>query len=124
MLRPCRFPFRQIHNKAERLKGKLSAKQTHKIKNDLANGLHHKKYAVEKKKLSVDTPENRFIKQMIIETDNKLTQINQTLAKSSKNQLSQAFFDTLNNWQKPLKQFQALSFLMILGPSKDWKKFR
>lgn len=111
-----------LHQKAERLKGKLSAKQTHRIKNDLASGLHHKKYAIEKKKLSVNTPENRFIKQVIIETDNKLTQINQTLAKSSKNQLSQAFFDTLNNWQKPLKQFQALSFFNDIGTFKGLEK--
>ena len=111
-----------LHQKAERLKGKLSAKQTHRIKNDLASGLHHKKYAIEKKKLSVNTPENRFIKQVIIETDNKLTQINQTLAKSSKNQLSQAFFDTLNNWQKPLKQFQALSFFNDIGIFKGLEK--
>ena len=111
-----------LHQKAERLKGKLSAKQTHRIKNDLASGLHHKKYAVEKKKLSVNTPENRFIKQVIIETDNKLTQINQTLAKSSKNQFSKAFFDTLNNWQKPLKQFQALSFFNEIGTFKGLEK--
>ncbi len=117
-----RLQIYSLHQKAERLKGKLSAKQTHRIKNDLANGLHHKKYAVEKKKLSVDTSENRFIKQMIIETDNKLTQINQTLAKSSKNQLSQAFFDTLNNWQKPLKQFQALSFFNDIGTFKGLEK--
>ena len=117
-----RLQIYSLHQKAERLKGKLSAKQTHRIKNDLVNGLHHKKYAVEKKKLSVDTPENRFIKQMIIETDNKLTQINQTLSKSSKNQLSQAFFDTLNNWQKPLKQFQALSFFNDIGTFKGLEK--
>ena len=117
-----RLQIYSLHQKAERLKGKLSAKQTHRIKNDLASGLHHKKYAVEKKKLSVDTPENRFIKQMIIETDNKLTQINQTLAKSSKNQLSQAFFNTLNNWQKPLKQFQALSFFNDIGTFKGLEK--
>lgn len=60
---------------------------------------------------------------MIIETDNKLTQINQTLAKSSKNQFSKAFFDTLNNWQKPLKQFQALSFFNEIGTFKGLEKF-
>lgn len=111
-----------LYQKAERLKGKLSIKQTHQIKNNLRAGLHHKKYAVEKKKLSVDTPENRFVKYVIIETDHHLTQIKQVLEKSSKDQLSQAFFDKLDHWQKPLKQFQSLPFFNDIAQFKGLEK--
>lgn len=103
--------------KAERIKGKVSERTALKIRNDLRNGLWHKHYTISEKRLSVDTPENRFVKMTVVKSAQTLAKIDRVLRKiSDKNgRLSNAFFTRLSDWQKPLHLFQQQSFMQQVG---------
>lgn len=107
------------YTKAERLKGRLSNSLATKIKEDRANGLHDKRYRVEKKRLSVDTPENRFIKMVVTHSKKKLTEFEDKLRKANdalENQrLSDTFLTELSGWQQPLQKLLHQSFLKDVG---------
>lgn len=107
------------YTKAERLKSRLSNSLATKIKEDRANGLHDKRYRVEKKRLSVDTPENRFIKMVVTHSKKKLTEFEDKLRKANdalENQrLSDAFLTELSGWQQPLQKLLHQSFLKGVG---------
>lgn len=107
------------YTKAERLKGRLSNSLATKIKEDRANGLYDKRYRVEKKRLSVDTPENRFIKMVVTHSKKKLTEFEDKLRKANdalENQrLSDTFLTELSGWQQPLQKLLHQSFLKDVG---------
>ena len=91
---------------AERLKGKLPTQLSERVKQDIQSGNLNKRYSIDQKKLSVDTPENRFIK-MVIEVSrtklNKFSKIAEdTNHSGGTNRLSKAFFEQIDDWQKPL----------------------
>lgn len=90
----------------ERMKGKLSARLSEKIKQDIQSGNLDKSYTVELKKLSLDTPENRFIKMVIEVSRTKLSQFSKIAAEADQDRgfgrLSDAFFNQISDWQKPL----------------------
>lgn len=101
--------------KAARLKGRLSNKLAHQVKQDFANGQYEKHYKVDKKKLSVDTPENRFIKMAVSQSKSKLAEFEAKLRQSNqapeRQRLSDSFLNELNSWQQPLKKVLSQSFL-------------
>ena len=94
--------------KAERLKGKLSAKLAEKVKQDIRTKNLNRRYSVQLKKLSVDTPENRFIKMVIKVSRTKLSQFSKIAAETDQgrnsSRLSDAFFNQIADWQKPLSK--------------------
>lgn len=107
------------YNKAARIRGKIPVRLGSKIKEDFANGLHEKHYKIIKKQLSVDTPENRFIKMVVSTTkrtlanfEHKLRQSNTTLKAQ---RLSDAFLDELHQWQQPLQKTLKQSFMSEVG---------
>lgn len=91
---------------AERLKGKLPTKLSEKVRQDIKTGSLNKRYAIEQKKLSVDTPENRFIKMVIEVSRTKLSKFSKLAENSDQRdgegRLSDAFFEQIDAWQKPL----------------------
>ncbi|ACV27117.1 DUF2357 domain-containing protein [Kangiella koreensis] len=101
--------------KADRLKGRLSHKIVEQIKQDHAQGLYQKRYQQNRKQLSVDTPENRFIKMVVKTTKNRLDDFYSKLTlnnlKSDQPVISDAFLETLKAWSLPLKKIQSQSFL-------------
>lgn len=105
--------------KAARLKGKISHKLAQKVKTDLTNGLYDKHYKVEKKRLSVDTPENRFIKMVVQQSKQQLAKFEAQLRANNEaleqQRLSEAFLDELRSWQQPLKKALNQSFLKEVG---------
>lgn len=107
------------HVRADRIKGKLSRKLETRVRESLANGLENKRYRVEKKHLSVDTQENRFIKMVVNHCYQRLQDIEQQLQKDNQQgmtpRLSQTFFDQLNEWKAPLKKMHSQSFLREVG---------
>lgn len=107
------------YTKAERLKGRLSNSLATKIKEDRANGLYDKRYRVEKKRLSVDTPENRFIKMVVTHSKKKLAEFEGKLRKANEaldnQRLSDAFLTELSGWQQPLQKLLNQSFLKDVG---------
>ncbi len=105
--------------KAAKLKGRLPHKLAEQVKQDFANGQYDKRYAVEKKQLSVDTPENRFIKmavskskRQLVEFEHKLRQSNQA---PERQRLSDSFLNGLHSWQQPLQKVLGQSFLKDVG---------
>lgn len=107
------------HINAPKLKGRLPYKLAEQVKRDIANGQYDKRYRVEKKQLSVDTPENRFIKmavslskQQLAEFEAKLRQSNQA---PEHQRLSDSFLNELHSWQQPLQKVLIQSFLKDVG---------
>lgn len=105
--------------KAAKLKGRLPHKLAEKVKQDFANGQYDKRYAVEKKQLSVDTPENRFIKMAVSKSKRQLAEFEQKLRQSNqapeRQRLSDSFLNELNSWQQPLQKVLGQSFLKEVG---------
>ena len=105
--------------KAAKLKGRLPHKLAEQVKQDFANGQHDKRYAVEKKKLSVDTPENRFIKMAVSKSKRQLAEFEQKLRQSNqapeRQRLSDSFLNELHSWQQPLQKILSQSFLKEVG---------
>ena len=103
--------------KAAKIKGKLPERTAMKIRNDMANGLYHKSYLLTEKHLSVDTPENRFVKMTVARSLQILSLFDRTLRKENvkTNRLSEAFFERLSGWLKPLKQMKHQPFMQQVG---------
>ena len=108
-----------FHIKADRLKGKLPHRLAVKVKEDFACGSRDKRYRVEKKHLSVDTPENRFIKMAVIQCKKRLVEFEGKLRQNNKapdtQRISDAFLNELRAWQKPLQKIHNKSFLKGVG---------
>lgn len=108
--------------KAAKLKGRLPHKLAQQVKQDFANGQYDKRYAVGKKQLSVDTPENRFIKMAVSSSKRQLAAFEQKLRQSNqaleRPRLSEAFLDEVQTWQLPLQKVLNQSFLKEVGVYK------
>lgn len=115
------------YSKADRLKGRLPHRLAERVTEDLASKQRDKRYRIEKKRLSVDTPENRFIKMAVLHSHKTLSEIerklrldNQVVDKlNDKPRLSAAFLDELHEWQKPLQKTLNQSFLKEVGSYKE-----
>ena len=105
--------------KAAKLKGRLPHKLAEQVKQDFANGQYDKRYAVEKKQLSVDTQENRFIKMAVSKSKRQLAEFEQKLRQSNqapeRQRLSDSFLNELHSWQQPLQKVLGQSFLKEVG---------
>ncbi|EOI6421420.1 DUF2357 domain-containing protein [Vibrio cholerae] len=105
--------------KAAKLKGRLPHKLAEQVKQDFANGQYDKCYAVEKKQLSVDTPENRFIKMAVSKSKRQLAEFEHKLRQSNqapeRQRLSDSFLNELHSWQQPLQKVLGQSFLKEVG---------
>lgn len=112
--------------RAERLKGKLPAKLAEHVKQDIRCGNTHNRYAVGLKKLSVDTPENRFIKMVIRESRTKLSHFSKIAAEAdvsrTHGRLSDAFFSQISDWQKPLSKYLGHPLFKEVGSFKDMNR--
>ena len=107
------------HLKAERLKGKLPARLAEKVKEDIKSKYIDRRYPIQQKQLSVDTPENRFIKMVLQQSQLNLLKLSQTAKKqndqSDKPRLSDAFFSKLADWQKPLEKYRLHPMFREIG---------
>ncbi|MBB1384594.1 DUF2357 domain-containing protein [Pseudoalteromonas sp. SG45-5] len=102
------------YSKADRLKGRLPQRLSEKVKEDIKSKQFAKRYKVEKRQLSVNTPENRFIKMVVTNSkkciakfENKLREANKA---PDKQRLSNSFLNELQEWQKPLQKTLNQSF--------------
>jgi hypothetical protein len=107
------------YTKADRLKGKLSSKLIETINQDFKQGHFDGRYLINKKHLSVDTPENRFIKMVVNTTKSRLADFHRKLVRfnqSPENQrLTDAFISEIYAWQLPFIQMQKQGFLNEIG---------
>lgn len=105
--------------KMDRLKGRLSRKLEQNVILAKADGKLDKRFKLNNKVLSVDTPENRFIKSVISTSIAKLSKINNTLTKGQvdpdKQRLSDSFFKKLEQWQAYMRFFQRQPLFREVG---------
>ena len=96
--------------RADRIKGKINNKLAEKIKHGILSRQQNKRYAIPQKRLSVNTPENQFIKHVLLGLITKLVQFYKVTKESNQSpenhRLSDAFFRTIQDWITPLIAFQ------------------
>jgi hypothetical protein len=112
--------------KINELKGKLSHKLEQDIIHAKVDGDFHRRFPLDKKKLSVDTPENRFIKFVISTSVTKLLKINHAAQKMGnkpdKHRLSNSFLSKLDQWQQDMCYFQRHPLFREIGNFKGLRK--
>lgn len=106
---------------ADRLKSRIGHRLEQQVAEDLEVGEYHRRYALTVRRLSIDTPENRFVK-MVLERSVRMLSRIAALAKQNDEspdkqppQLSKSFFDQLSSWQKPLEQYLSRPFFREIG---------
>jgi len=111
---------------ADKLKGKITNLQVDKIKEDFNNGLFHKKYRFERKFLSHDTPENRFIKMIAGTTRSRLSDFHNRLINLNtppENQLlTNEFINQIYQWQEPFSRLLNNPFFNGVGEYQGLKE--
>lgn len=107
------------HRRAEECDGLISQRQSEKIRNDLLAGRVDRRYLVEAKRLSVDTPENRFVKMVVQRSVRRLEDFRKRIVDSMRinEQLpvSKLFINELTDWIVPLKKMLNTSFFGEIG---------
>ncbi|WP_333608278.1 DUF2357 domain-containing protein [Arsukibacterium sp.] len=112
--------------KAERLKGKLSVALQEKLQQDFSNQHYHNSYATSRKILSLDTPENRFIKMVLQYAQSQLGRFIHLVAEANKKPDAQifsgSFVSQLNGWQKTLEKHLHHPIFKEVGSFKGMSK--
>lgn len=121
-----RLLFHTRYRKAERLTGKISARLGEKVRENMAAQQFHRSYQVQQKQLSVDTPENRFVKMVLETSHNRLSAFEMLLSKADQSpedvRLSAAFFEQLKAWKKPLGRFRNHALFKEVGDFKELQR--
>lgn len=121
-----RLQSSKYYSHADRLKGKTAPRLQEKVREDLKSGYHSQRYPQEKKYLSVDTPENRFIKNVVHVCQRRLESLYQKLEsfnqQSEHQRLSDSFLQEIKQWQLPLRKMHNQSFLKEVGKFTDLAK--
>jgi len=111
--RICNAPHTRLmpyvhHVRAERLRGRLSPKLEERITAHLHNEESQHHYRINGKRLSLDTPENRFIKMVLARCSQGIARFKERARVNNlspeRGRLSESFFDELDSWKKPLDQ--------------------
>ncbi|WP_255418973.1 DUF2357 domain-containing protein [Paraglaciecola sp. MB-3u-78] len=103
----------------DRLKGRLTPKLEQAVNQAKENRQWDKRFRLDKKVLSVDTPENRFIKSVVSSSISKLTKIVNQLQENQlepdKQRISESFFNQLGKWQASMRFFQRQPMFKEVG---------
>lgn len=112
--------------RAERLKGKLSVTLQEKLQQDFSNQHYHNSYATRRKILSLDTPENRFIKMVLQYAHCQLGRFIHLVAEANKKPDAQIFsglfVSQLHDWQKTLEKHLRHPMFKEVGSFKGMSK--
>ena len=109
----CRSPHARLlpqerFLRPDRLKGRLTPRLEELVTEQCRNAELHRRHRVETRRLSVDTPENRFVKMVLTRCTRNLSNFVSKARKSDSSpeqgRLSRTFFDELASWKKPLEQ--------------------
>ncbi|WP_368165452.1 DUF2357 domain-containing protein [Aeromonas sp. R6-2] len=108
-----RLQSKTEHLLATRMKRPPKPRLAEQIRQDLDAGIE-RRYRIERKQLTTDTPENRFIKFVLERTLRMLQHLNR---QGDHSLLSEAFFARLKAWGKPLEQALAHPLMRDIGPA-------
>lgn len=105
--------------RVDRLKGRINHRLEERGTENLKAGEFHHRYKVTVRKLSIDTPENRFVKMVLERCVHMLARIERLAMDNNKTPdqqpLSKSFFDELKRWAQPLEQYLARPFFREVG---------
>ena len=105
--------------RAEQLKGRIPPKLEERVRSALINNEIDRRYKLDTKVLSVNTPENRFIKMVLTQCVRELSafvcRVKQNDAAPENNRLSHYFFAQINNWKTPLERDLNRPFFREIG---------
>jgi len=97
--------------KADSLRGKLNYRIEEEINAAIASKLTNKLFRIQSRKLSVNTPENRFVLMVVQHSSKEITKFMSRAIKHNGNpeneRVSSTFFDTLRSWQSSLNKHEA-----------------
>ncbi|GAA0840888.1 hypothetical protein GCM10009113_06580 [Marinobacter szutsaonensis] len=104
---------------ADKIKGRVPNRLAERVRGDIASGFEGKRYRVTRKRLSVDTPENRFIKMVLEKSRDNLARFFELAKRADsapdRNRLSPVFFQTLNGWRQKLEKQLANPLFKEIG---------
>lgn len=113
-LLPCEHAVR-----AERLRGRLPPKLEERVTTHLQMGEYQHRYRITSQRLSVDTPENRFVKMVLAKSILEITRFKERVEREDKSpdqgRISASFLAELNSWKKPLEQLLNRPFFAEVG---------
>lgn len=105
--------------RAERLRGRLSPKLEERVTADLQRGEYRHHYRITSQRLSVDTPENRFVKMVLTKSILEITRFKERVEREDKSpdqgRISPSFISELGGWIKPLEQLLNRPFFAEVG---------
>lgn len=122
--RICRAPHTRLLPyeqavRAERLRGRLSPKLEERVTTHLQCGELQHRYRITSQRLSVDTPENRFVKMVLAKSILEITRFKERVEREDKSpeqgRISPTFLKELNSWKKPLEQLLNRPFFAEVG---------
>ncbi len=122
--RICRAPHKRLLPfeqavRAERLRGRLSSRLEERVTADLQCGELQHRYRITSQRLSVDTPENRFVKMVLAKSILEITRFKERVEREDKSpeqgRISPTFLNELNSWKKPLEQLLNRPFFADVG---------
>jgi hypothetical protein len=117
----CNSPHSRLQAKtryvnADRLRGKLNYRIEEGINAAIASKLTNKLFRTESRRLSVNTPENRFVLMVIKNSSKEIAKFMSRAIKHNGNpeneRVSSSFFDTLGSWQSILNKHAAHSMFV------------
>lgn len=120
----CRTPHTRLmpcskNISAERLRGRLSAKLEERVTGHLRNGEYQHHYQINAKRLSVNTPENQFVKMVLTRSILELTRFKDRVERENKapeqGRISASFLHELSEWKRPLEQLLNRPFFADVG---------
>lgn len=105
---------------ADKMKGRVPNRLAERVRGDIASGLDERRYQITRKRLSVDTPENRFIKMVLEKSRDHLARFVELAKRADsapdRNKLSPVFFQTLDGWRQKLEKQLANPLFKEIGP--------
>jgi predicted component of viral defense system (DUF524 family) len=109
--------------KADRLKGRLPARIEQALAEDIAARNYDERYRIIEKRLSTDTPENRFVKMVLVQCHRAMAALHLNalgMNDAPENQLlSTSFIEQLENWKYSLERLKNRPFFSEIGTYSD-----
>lgn len=109
--------------KADRIRKRIPARIEQALAEDFAAHDYGKSYRLPEKRLSVDTPENRFVKMVLLQCHKTMCVLHAMallMNETPENQLlSEAFISELESWKKSLEHLKNRPFFREIGVYAD-----
>lgn len=109
--------------KADRLKGRIPVRIEQALAEDFSAGNYSEHYRIVEKRLSSDTPENRFVKMVLVHCHRTMEALHSKalgMNDAPENQvLSASFIEQLKEWKTSLEKLKTRPFFRDIGAYAD-----